>query len=105
MLITLLIVLLIFYFIGDVIRYIYEYVQPRVIGMDENFFFIDENGHVVERVTQTEEADEEAVDEAEETVTEEQDVKQEAEADMETFAEEEFAGDDEYSEEDLAEEM
>lgn len=104
MLITLLIVLLIFYFIGDVIRYIYEMVQPRVIGIDDSLFMIDENGHVVERLAQTEDADEEeTADEADAEVM--ADAESETEADIETFAEEDFAENDEYSEEDLAEEM
>ncbi len=101
MLITLLIVILIFYVIGDVIRYIYEAVQPRVISMDELYFFVDENGHVVERQAEEEQQDEETSEE-EASLTDE--VK-EASVDEANFTEDDFVGDDEYSEEDLAEEM
>lgn len=102
MLVTLLIVLLIFYFIGDVIRYIYEAVQPRVISMDELYYFVDENGHVIERTADEEEQQSEESTEEEET---KKDEAEESEAQEETFTEDSFEDDDEYSEEDLAEEM
>lgn len=104
MLLTLLIVLLVFYVIGDVIRYIYEMVQPRVIAMDVVSFFVDENGNPVEGTDEEQSIvilpEDKNVAEDIATETETQD-----EADEEAFAEEDFAEDDEYSEEDLAEQM
>lgn len=104
MLWTLLIVLLVFYIVGDVIRYIYEMVQPRVIAMDVVSFFVDEDGNPVEAAD--DEGEERVVilpedkDAAEDDATE-----TETQADTEAFAEEYYAEDDEYSEEELAEQM
>ncbi len=102
MLLTLLIVLLVFYVIGDVIRYIYEMVQPRVIAMDVVSFFVDENGNPVEA---TDEEQPVVILPADKNVAEDiaTETETQSEADEEAFVEEDFAEDDEYSEEDLAE--
>ena len=89
MLWVLLIVLIVFYMIGDVARYLYASVQPRVLPADEIDAMIAamENSVVGKEVDKEEETEEEAVSESEGEEEEEMDMSEEDSMDDESVEE------------------
>ena len=89
MLWVLLIVLIVFYMIGDVARYLYASVQPRVLPTDEIEAMIAsmENGVIGKEGDQEEETDEEVVSESEGEEDVEMDMSEEDSIDDESVEE------------------
>lgn len=89
MLWVLLIVLIVFYVIGDVARYLYASVQPRVLPSNEIDAMIAamENSVIGKEVDQEEETDEEVVSESEGVEDEEMDMSEEDSMDDESVEE------------------
>ncbi len=89
MLWVLLIVLIVFYVIGDVARYLYASVQPRVLPSNEIDAMIAamENSVIGKEVDKEEETDEETVSESEGVEDEEMDMSEEDSMDDESVEE------------------
>ena len=89
MLWVLLIVLIVFYMIGDVARYLYASVQPRVLPSNEIDAMIAamENSVIGKEVDKEEETDEEVVSESEGVEDEEMDMSEEDSMDDESVEE------------------